>query len=47
MHRVNRENGFMWRNFFLINALHRADVSGRDGYPLGDLGHAKELVEAC
>ncbi|MCC6151128.1 MAG: B12-binding domain-containing radical SAM protein [Planctomycetes bacterium] len=47
MHRVNRENGFMWRNFFLINALHRADVSGRDGYPLGDLGHAKDLVEAC
>lgn len=33
---ANRTNGFMWRNFFLINVLHRADVSARDGYPLGD-----------
>jgi len=34
--RVNRSNGFMWRNFYLINALHRNDVSLRDHYPLGD-----------
>jgi len=34
--RVNRSNGFMWRNFYLINALHRNDVSLRDYYPLGD-----------
>ena len=34
--RVNRANGFMWRNFFLINAMHRGDVSLRDYYPLGD-----------
>jgi len=33
---VNRSNWFMWRNFFLINALHRTDVSLRDHYPLGD-----------
>jgi radical SAM superfamily enzyme YgiQ (UPF0313 family) len=33
---VNRGNGFMWRNFYLINALHRGDVSRRDHYPLGD-----------
>ena len=33
---ANRTNGFMFRNFFLINALHRADVSARDHYPLGD-----------
>jgi hypothetical protein len=33
---VNRANGFMWRNFFLINAMHRGDVSLRDYYPLGD-----------
>ncbi len=33
---ANRRDGFMFRNFFLINALHRADVSARDHYPLGD-----------
>ena len=34
--RVNRSDGFMWRNFYLINAMHRTDVSQRDHYPLGD-----------
>ena len=34
---VNRGNGFMWRNFYMINAMHRADVSLRDHYPLGDM----------
>lgn len=33
---VNRANGFMWRNFYLINSMHRSDVSMRDRYPLGD-----------
>ena len=33
---VNRTNAFMWRNFYLINAMHRGDVSMRDHYPLGD-----------
>ena len=33
---VNRSDWFMWRNFYLINAMHRADVSLRDYYPLGD-----------
>jgi radical SAM superfamily enzyme YgiQ (UPF0313 family) len=33
---VNRSNWFMWRNFYLINAMHRTDVSLRDHYPLGD-----------
>jgi radical SAM superfamily enzyme YgiQ (UPF0313 family) len=33
---VNRSNGFMWRNFFLVNAMHRRDVSVRNRYPLGD-----------
>lgn len=33
---VNRSDAFMWRNFYLINAMHRADVSQRDRYPLGD-----------
>jgi radical SAM superfamily enzyme YgiQ (UPF0313 family) len=33
---VNRSNGFMWRNFYLINGMHRGNVSLRDYYPLGD-----------
>jgi radical SAM superfamily enzyme YgiQ (UPF0313 family) len=33
---VNRSNWFMWRNFYVINALHRNDVTLRDHYPLGD-----------
>lgn len=36
MDSVNRSDWFMWRNFFLINGYHRADVSLRDHYPLGD-----------
>jgi radical SAM superfamily enzyme YgiQ (UPF0313 family) len=46
MDRVNRSDGFMWRNFYMINALHRADVSQRDQYPLGDEGHKVELCRA-
>lgn len=34
--RVNRGNGFMFRNFFPINLMHRVDVVSRDYYPLGD-----------
>jgi radical SAM superfamily enzyme YgiQ (UPF0313 family) len=34
--RVNRSDWFMWRNFYIINALHRNDVGLRDHYPLGD-----------
>ena len=45
--RPNRSDGFMWRNFYLINALHRADVSGRDGYPLGDAGFQGPLLEVA
>jgi radical SAM superfamily enzyme YgiQ (UPF0313 family) len=43
---VNRSNGFMWRNFYLINAMHRADVSLRDGYPLGDESWSGPLLMA-
>lgn len=43
---ANRTNGFMFRNFFLINALHRADVSARDGYPLGDPAFEGPLLKA-
>jgi radical SAM superfamily enzyme YgiQ (UPF0313 family) len=44
--RVNRSDAFMWRNFFLINALHRGDVSARDHYPLGDQTWRGQLLEA-
>jgi radical SAM superfamily enzyme YgiQ (UPF0313 family) len=43
---ANRANGFMFRNFFLINALHRADVSARDHYPLGDASWTQPLIKA-
>jgi radical SAM superfamily enzyme YgiQ (UPF0313 family) len=46
MDAVNRSDGFMWRNFFLINALHRADVSLRDHYPLGDKSWQGQLLMA-
>ncbi len=43
---VNRADSFMWRNFFLINAMHRGDVSMRDGYPLGDESWKGPLLQA-
>jgi radical SAM superfamily enzyme YgiQ (UPF0313 family) len=43
---ANRANGFMFRNFFLINALHRSDVSARDRYPLGDASCRQPLIKA-
>lgn len=43
---VNRADGFMWRNFYLINALHRGDVSLRDHYPLGDESWQGQLLPA-
>jgi radical SAM superfamily enzyme YgiQ (UPF0313 family) len=43
---VNRADGFMFRNFFLINHLHRADVDGRNHFPLGDAGWRGELLPA-
>ena len=36
MDAVNRADAFMFRNFFPINAMLRADTNQRDGYPLGD-----------
>lgn len=43
---VNRANGFMWRNFYLINHMHRGDVSLRDSYPLGDEACQEPLLPA-
>jgi radical SAM superfamily enzyme YgiQ (UPF0313 family) len=42
----NMADRFMWWNFHVINAMHRADVSQRDQYPLGDEGHEIELIHA-
>jgi radical SAM superfamily enzyme YgiQ (UPF0313 family) len=44
--RVNMGNGFMWRNFYLINAMHRGDVSQRDHFPLGDEAWTGQLLNA-
>jgi radical SAM superfamily enzyme YgiQ (UPF0313 family) len=43
---VNRADSFMFRNFFLINHLHRADVDGRNHFPLGDAGWRGPLLPA-
>ena len=43
---VNRGNAFMWRNFYMINAMHRNDVSLRDHYPLGDQAWQGTLLSA-
>jgi len=43
---VNRADGFMFRNFFPINWLHRDDVDRRNGYPLGDETWSGPLLEA-
>jgi radical SAM superfamily enzyme YgiQ (UPF0313 family) len=44
--RVNRSDWFMWRNFYLINGMHRNDVSMRDHYPLGDESWQGTLLNA-
>jgi radical SAM superfamily enzyme YgiQ (UPF0313 family) len=46
LHPVNRSDGFMFRNYFFINAVHRADVSGRNHYPLGDDAWSGSLLPA-
>jgi radical SAM superfamily enzyme YgiQ (UPF0313 family) len=44
--KVNRSDWFMWRNFYLINGMHRNDVSMRDHYPLGDESWQGTLLNA-
>jgi radical SAM superfamily enzyme YgiQ (UPF0313 family) len=44
--RSNTSNAFMLRNYLPINHMHRVDVSGRNGYPLGDEAWQGELLEA-
>jgi radical SAM superfamily enzyme YgiQ (UPF0313 family) len=43
----NRSDFFMFRNYFPINAMHRADVSNRNGYPLGDENWTGEFLEVA
>ncbi|MDR1968981.1 MAG: B12-binding domain-containing radical SAM protein [Burkholderiaceae bacterium] len=43
----NRGNAFMWRNYWPINLMHRADIGGRNGYPLGDETWQGTLLEAA
>ena len=39
-------DGFVFRSFFLVNAMHRREISQRDGYPMGDETWRGELLEA-
>jgi radical SAM superfamily enzyme YgiQ (UPF0313 family) len=41
---TNRASPFMWRNYFLINGMLRAEVAARDFYPLGDETFAEPLL---
>ncbi|HEX9926494.1 MAG TPA: radical SAM protein [Anaerolineae bacterium] len=43
---VNRPDFFMFRHFFLINGMIRAEVSLRDYFPLGDEGWQGQLLKA-
>ncbi|MFZ2268288.1 MAG: radical SAM protein [Azonexus sp.] len=43
----NARDAFMWRNFFPINAMHRNEVSLRNGYPLGDETAEWPLLECA
>ena len=39
-------DGYVWRNFFLVNAMHRSEITKRNGYPLGDETWRGRLLEA-
>jgi len=45
-HPVNRHSPFMFANFMAINAMHRWDIDGRNGLPLGDEAWRGTLLEA-
>jgi radical SAM superfamily enzyme YgiQ (UPF0313 family) len=38
-------DAYVFRNFFLVNAMHRNEISKRDGYPLGDETWNGRLLE--
>ena len=39
-------DGYVFRNYFLVNAMHRNEIAKRDGYPLGDANWRGALLEA-
>ena len=43
---MNRSDAVMFRGFFPINAMHRTDISKRNGYPLGDETWQGQLLES-
>ena len=44
---VNRADAFMFRNFFVINDMHRVEVAKRDHFPLGDPTWHGPLLKAA
>jgi radical SAM superfamily enzyme YgiQ (UPF0313 family) len=44
---VNRADAFMFRNFFVINGMHRVEVAKRDHFPLGDPTWNGTLLKAA
>jgi radical SAM superfamily enzyme YgiQ (UPF0313 family) len=44
---VNRADAFMFRNFFMINGMHRVEVDKRDHFPLGDPTWNGPLLKAA
>jgi len=44
---VNRADAFMFRNFFLLNWMHRVEVSKRNHFPLGDMSWMGRLIKAA
>jgi len=44
---VNANDFFMWRNFFVINAMMRREVMQRKDLPLGDAAYTAPLVKAA
>jgi radical SAM superfamily enzyme YgiQ (UPF0313 family) len=47
VHRVNYRDPGMWKNYWLINAMHHWDTEGRDGLPLGDEAWEGPLLKAA
>lgn len=43
---INRQDGFMFRNFFPINFMHGNEINKRNGYPLGDESWTGQLLLA-
>ncbi len=40
-------DAFVFRNFFLVNEMHRREIATRDGYPLGDETWRGQLLEVA